>query len=100
MHTELMHPAADIQYVHIPFVAADWRGLNFLRILQQGVPGFNEIGPHGLAFGSYSVTVYRQMPLGIVKAVDTPIIVDRSNGVITFWKTSRVPAFSGIVEIR
>ena len=64
------------------------------------VSGPNEIGPHTLGKRSYNITIYQNVPSGDVKMVHCTVLVNRSTGVITFWKSSRVPAFSGIVEVR
>ena len=100
-HAELIHHQGEIQYSQIPFTAADWRGKNFLKVVQQGIPGLNEIGPHAMPFlMGYSVTVFRNMPSGEIKEVDVTVKIDRSNGLITFWKTASTPPFSGRVEVR
>lgn len=99
-HAELVHTAGEIQYPLVPFTAADWRGTNFLRVIQAGTPGNNEIGPHGMPFGSYSVTIYKKISANNVRKINVNILIDRSNGEITFWKTGNIPAFSGWVEIR
>lgn len=100
-HAELIHHQGEIQYSQIPFVAADWRGLNYLKVIQSGIPGLNEIGPHAMPFGmTYSVTVSRILPSNLFKTIDVTILIDDVTGIITFWKTGRVPAFSGRVEVR
>jgi hypothetical protein len=100
-HAELIHAAAEIQHAKIEFVAADWRGKNYLDILRVGTPGANEIGPHYLPLSRlYSVTVHQYMPVDMTKVVEVGVRVDRTNGTIRMWKTSRVPAFSGRVEVR
>lgn len=99
-HAELIHAYADIQQVDIPFTAQDWHGLNYLKVMPCEITGPNEIGPHTLAPKSYSVTIYQNVLSGDVKLVHCTVLVNRTTGVITFWKSSRVPAFSGIVEVR
>jgi len=99
-HAELIHAYAEIQQVDIPFVAADWRGLNFLRVIPLGAKGPNDIGPHFLPKRTYSVTVHKHLGGEVFKTVESVIYIDRSTGVITFWKTGITPAFSGRVEVR
>jgi hypothetical protein len=101
LHAELIHHQGEIQYSQIPFTAADWRGLNYLKVIQSGIVGNNEIGPHAMPLGmGYSVTVFKNMSLGKIKEVQTTVFVDRNTGIITFWKTNITPAFSGRVEVR
>jgi hypothetical protein len=100
LHAEIIHHQGEIQYSQIPFTAEDWRGLNYLKIIQSGIPGLNEIGPHAMPLGmGYSVTVFQNLDHNI-KKVDTVVLVDQNTGAIIFWKTSRTPAFSGRVEVR
>lgn len=100
-HAELVHAAAEIQHAKIEFVEADWRGLDYLDVIRVGVPGANEIGPHYLPLSRlYSVTIHQYLPGGWTKVVALSMNVNQSNGTIRLWKTSRVPAFSGRVEVR
>jgi hypothetical protein len=99
-HSELIHAEAEIQQAEITFTAQDWRGLNYLKIIPAGVKGNNEIGPHYLPKRSYMVTVHKSMGSDVYKEVGVTTTVDKSTGIITFWKSSIVPAFSGRVEVR
>lgn len=100
-HAELVHSAAEIQHAKIEFVEADWGREQYLDILRVGTPGSNEIGPHYLPLSRlYSVTVHQYLAGGMTKVVNVPVIVNRNNGTIRMWKTGRVPAFSGRVEVR
>lgn len=75
--------------------------MDFLRIIQSGIPGPNEIGPHAMPLGmGYSVTVFQNHPLDVIKEVNLTILIDKTTGIITCWKAGRTPAFSGRVEVR
>ena len=96
-----MHSAAEIQHAKIEFVAADWGRGQYLDILRSGVPGLNEIGPHYLPLSRlYSVTIHEYLSGGMTRVVTLPVLVNRNSGTIRMWKTGRVPAFSGRVEVR
>jgi len=99
-HTELVHAQAEIQQTLIEFTAADWRGKNFLEVVQYGTPGPNQIGPHYLPKRTYSVAVYRKTGEGSFRIVEVNTLVDVTTGVITVWKSSSVRAFSGRIEVR
>lgn len=100
-HAELIHAQAEIQQAVIEFVAADWRGLDYLDILRVGTPGPNEIGPHYLPLSRlHSVTVYHYLPSNMAKIIVPVILIDKTSGTIRMWKTHRVSAFSGRVEVR
>jgi hypothetical protein len=101
LHAELIHHQGEIQYSQIPFTAADWRGLNYLNVIQSGITGLNEIGPHAMPLGmGYSVTVFQNLPSNIIKQVNLTILIDETTGIITLWKSGITPAFSGRVEVR
>lgn len=89
----------DLKKIDLEFTAQDWRGLNFIRIIQTGNPGNNEIGPHLLPIGTYSTQVYKYIDTGIVKAVGIVIIVNRNTGLIIMYKSGRTMPFSGRIVI-
>lgn len=99
-HASLIHAAAEIKFAVIPFIAQDWMGENYLKVIRTGTPGQHEVGPHRLTIHSYSVTVFRYISPTVVKEVNTVVTIDMATGIITLWKSSGVPAFSGRVEVR
>jgi hypothetical protein len=83
----------------VAFLASDWNGKTFLRVVRWGAPGPNEVGPHELPSGVYLVNVYSDKLSSVVRKVEVGIIIDRGSGTITLHKSGLVPAFSGRVEI-
>jgi hypothetical protein len=98
---DLEHGGSAETEIDLGFLAQDWAGGQFIQVIQTGVPGFRQIGPHNLAAGTYNITVYEyQTPTGtIVRQVEVGIIVNRVTGMITMFKSARVPAFSGRIVI-
>jgi len=88
-----------LKKIDIGFTAQDWRGLDFINVIADGIPGFNEIGPHLLPAGTYNIQVYRYIDMLLAKEVNVVIIVDRVTGLITMFKSSRVSSFSGRIVI-
>jgi hypothetical protein len=89
----------ELKKIDLEFIAQDWRGLGYLKVIATGIPGNNEIGPHLLPSGTYNIQVYKYIDTYLVKAVGVDMIVDRSNGLITMYKSASVPAFSGRIVI-
>ena len=89
----------DLKKIDLGFVASDWRGLNYIDIIPSGTPGNNEIGPHLLPAGTYSVQVYKYIDNGIVKQTELNIIINRVSGLVTMYKEGKIQAFSGRVII-
>ena len=81
------------------FTAQDWRNKNFLRIIRTGIPGANEVGPHNLPVGGYIINIYQNNGNIDLKHVLTDILIDRTTGTITLWKSGQVIPFSGRAEL-
>jgi hypothetical protein len=77
------------------FDVGDWLG-NQIFIIPQGVPGAGEVGPHRLPVGgTYSVTVWQDLPGSNARVVNVSLYVDRSTGRIRLLKAGGAPEFSG-----
>jgi len=84
----------------VPFVVADWAAgtKNEITILQTGVPGAGEVGPHGLTpAGTYVVQIINtdNTPDEMVDAE----IQFAANGDITLLKAGLGAAFNGVAII-
>lgn len=88
-----------LKKIDLGFLAKDWRGLNYLHVIQSGTPGNNEIGPHLLPAGTYNIQIYKFIDTELVREVNTNVIINRTTGLITIWKATRSIAFSGRIVI-
>jgi hypothetical protein len=81
----------------VSFAGTKWVN-NEIKILQSGVPGAGEVGPHSLTpFNSYVVYV-----VNTDLSPDEGVIVETAfdtNGDITLKKAAKAPAFAGIAVI-
>lgn len=82
------------------FSAADWDAgatANSITVVQSGVPGAGEIGPHACAIASsYVVQVFRDSD---DRQVGIPVLVNPTTGDITLRKFGLGPDFDGRVII-
>jgi hypothetical protein len=86
----------------IPFAAGKWNegaNKNTIRVLQSGIPGLGEIGPHELAnYDTYQVQVW-DLSGTRSELVDAEIQVDKTTGDIIIQKASLGANFAGEVII-
>ena len=86
----------------IPFTAGKWNegaNKNTIKVLQTGVPGLGEIGPHELAnYDTYQVQVW-DLSGTRSELVDAEIQVDKTTGDIIIQKASLGANFAGEVII-
>lgn len=79
------------------FLAAAWTAgvANEITIIESGVPGAGQIGPHGLGVASsFVIQVFRDSDDSLV---DTGAIVDPATGNVTLTKSGLSTAFNGRV---
>jgi hypothetical protein len=91
--------ASDAQIFRATFAGAIWGAgtANEVEIIQAGVAGAGEIGPHGLDIASsYLVQVFRDSD---DELVDVGIVVNPGTGDITLKKAGLGAAFAGRVVI-
>jgi hypothetical protein len=79
----------------VSFNDTDWLS-NQILIIAQGTPGAGEVGPHRLPIGgTYSVTVWQDLPASNARIVGVSTYVDRNTGVVRMVKAGKTQPFSG-----
>lgn len=85
-----------------PFAAADWDDgiVNTIEIIQTGVPGPGQIGPHSLPIGTaYNISVFEAGGAVVRAGVDTEVEIDLITGLVRLKIAGLATSFDGRVII-
>lgn len=88
----------------VPFIAAKWgehpTNKNTIVVLQTGVPGVGQIGPHSLAnYDSYLAQVWNADYSTFTELTECELKVDKTTGNITMQKAQGAQPFNGEIII-
>lgn len=84
------------------FAASDWMAgvQNEITIVQSGVPGAGQLGPHNFPIGrAYHISIFRQDGPPVLTGVDVEVKINLTSGDITIKKAGLGQPFPGRVII-